>query len=234
MYGHPVDCEGLAASCARAGVALIEDASQAHGARWRGRPVGGFGAACAISFHPSKNLGAVGDGGAVLTNDEKLAGRLRVARNLGKTTKYEFGRVARNEKLDTLQAAILEVKLRHLDSWIDRRRALAARYREGLAGVGDLLLPVEHPDAHHAFHLYVVRTPRRDELRAFLADRGINAGLHYPIAAHHQPAHAARFAGKSFPMAERLAAEVLTLPLSHEHEDAEIDQVVDEVRRFYS
>ena len=233
LYGHPVDVTGIAEVARRRGVHLVEDGAQAHGARWRSRPIGGFGAACALSFHPSKNLGAFGDGGAVLTDDPALDARLRVLRNLGKGSKYGFDVVAPNEKLDTLQAAILGVKLRHLDAWIERRRALAARYASGLAGVGDLVLPGEHPEASHAWHLYVVRTARRDALLRFLTERGAQAGLHYPIAAHQQPAHAARFAGCVFPVAERHAATVLTLPLSHEHEDHEIDRVVDLVRRFF-
>ncbi|MDB4966606.1 MAG: desV, partial [Myxococcales bacterium] len=189
LYGHPVvDIDRLAEAAAGRGVHLVEDAAQAHGARWRARPVGSFGSAATLSFHPSKNLGAFGDAGAVLTRDRALADRLRQARNLGKTGKYEFTSVARNEKLDTIQAALLQVKLRHLDTWVARRRALAAAYQSGLTGVGDLVLPTEHPDAQHAFHLYVVQTSRRDELRRFLAECGVHTGLHYPIAAHRQPA----------------------------------------------
>ena len=234
LYGHPVlEVDRLATALADRDVLLVEDAAQAHGACWRGRPVGSFGVAAALSFHPSKNLGACGDGGAVLTRDATVAERLRQSRNLGKSGKYAFATVARNEKLDTLQAAILSVKLRHLDAWVARRRALAARYHDGLAGVGDLVLPSEHADARHAYHLYVVRSAARDRLRRHLAEHGINAGLHYPIAVHQQPAHAARFAGQAFPTAERLAAEVLTLPLSHEHEDHEIDRVIVAVRRFF-
>jgi dTDP-3-amino-3,4,6-trideoxy-alpha-D-glucose transaminase len=234
LYGHPVvDLDRLVTAAADHGVHVLEDAAQAHGARWRGRPVGSFGVAAALSFHPSKNLGAFGDGGAVLTRDPALAAVLERTRNLGKSGKYEFAEVARNEKLDTLQAALLALKLAHLDAWIERRRALAARYDAALAGVGDLQLPREHGDARHAYHLYVVRTAERDRLHQVLAEAGIGAGLHYPIAAHRQPAHAARFAGQSFPAAERWAREVLTLPLSHEHRDDEIDHVCAAVRRFY-
>jgi dTDP-3-amino-3,4,6-trideoxy-alpha-D-glucose transaminase len=233
LYGHPVELDALVALCEGRGLLLIEDAAQAHGARWRGRPVGGFGAAAVLSFHPSKNLGAFGDGGAVLTPSGELAARLRVVRNLGKDDKYRFAEVAPNTKLDTLQAAILEVKLRHLDAWVARRRALAARYLEGLAGVGDLVLPVERPGAAHAYHLFVVQSGRRDALRAHLRERGIASGLHYPIAAARQPALAARFAGQVFPIADALAQTVLSLPLSHEHDDAEIDAVIDAVRGFF-
>ena len=234
LYGHPVvDIERLVSAAADRGVYVVEDGAQAHGARWRGRSVGSFGVATALSFHPSKNLGAFGDGGAVLTRDPLVADRVRRARNLGKSGKYEFAEVARNEKLDTLQAALLEVKLAHLDRWVDRRRALAARYDSALSGLADLILPTQHDEARHAYHLYVVRTPRRDQLLPFLADEGIRAGLHYPVAVHRQPAHAERFRDQSFPVAEAWARDVLTLPLSHEHADDEIDRVAEAVRRFH-
>jgi dTDP-3-amino-3,4,6-trideoxy-alpha-D-glucose transaminase len=233
LYGRPVDAVGLRALCEARGLVLLEDAAQAHGARLAGRPVGGFGAATALSFHPSKNLGAFGDGGAVLTSSDELAARLRVIRNLGKTDKYRFAEIAPNTKLDTLQAAILDVKLGHLDRWVARRRALADRYRAGLAGVGDLQLPEDPPDGMHVYHLYVVRTAWREALRAHLAARGVATGLHYPIAAARQPALIERFRGQAFPVADELAEMVLTLPLSHEHDDAEVDRVIDEIRGFF-
>jgi dTDP-3-amino-3,4,6-trideoxy-alpha-D-glucose transaminase len=233
LYGQPVELEDIGALCRAHGLLLLEDAAQAHGARYADRPVGGFGPAAALSFHPSKNLGAFGDGGAILTSSEDLAARLRVARNLGKADKYRFTQVAPNTKLDTLQAAILDVKLRHLDGWVARRRELAARYRAGLAGISDLILPEDRPPGSHAYHLYVVRTARRDALRTHLAELGIKTGLHYPIAAANQPAFADRFRGQVFPVAEELARTVLTLPLSHEHDDAEVDRVIDGVRSFF-
>jgi dTDP-4-amino-4,6-dideoxygalactose transaminase len=233
LYGLPVDLDRLAALCRARGLLLLEDAAQAHGARYGARPIGGFGAATALSFHPSKNLGAFGDGGAILTPSDELAARLRVMRNLGKADKYRFAEVASNTKLDTLQAAILDVKLRHLDAWVQRRRALAARYRAGLSGVGDLQLPDDRGPATHAYHLFVVRTARRDALREHLRGHGIAAGLHYPIAAARQPAFAGRFDGEVFPVADELAETVLTLPLSHEHDDAEVDRVIDRIRELF-
>jgi dTDP-3-amino-3,4,6-trideoxy-alpha-D-glucose transaminase len=234
MYGEPVDLAPLVALCRQRGLLLVEDAAQAHGARRDGRPVGSGGDAAVLSFHPSKNLGAFGDGGAVLTSSDELAARLRIARNLGKDGKYRFAAIGPNSKLDTLQAAILEVKLRHLDAWVERRRALARRYLDGLAGVGDLRLPAEPAGARHAYHLFVVRTRAREALREHLAARGIRAGLHYPIMAAHQPALAARFRGQEFPVAEELARTVLSLPLSHEIKDAEIDAVIAAVREFFA
>jgi dTDP-3-amino-3,4,6-trideoxy-alpha-D-glucose transaminase len=233
LYGLPVELDRLGALCHARGLVLLEDAAQAHGARYGARPIGGFGAATALSFHPSKNLGAFGDGGAILTPSDELAARLRVMRNLGKADKYRLAEVAPNTKLDTLQAAILDVKLRHLDAWVERRRALAARYRAGLSGVGDLQLPGDRGPARHAYHLFVVRTARRDALREHLAQSGIGTGLHYPIAAARQPAFAGRFADHAFPVADELAETVLTLPLSHEHDDAEVDRVIDRIRELF-
>ena len=234
LHGLPVALDELAALCHAHGLILLEDAAQAHGASYAGRPVGSFGAAAALSFHPSKNLGAFGDGGAILTSSDDLAARLRVIRNLGKDDKYRFAEIAPNTKLDTLQAAVLDVKLGHLDGWIARRRDLAARYRRGLRGVGDLQLPDDRGAAMHAYHLYVVHTAQRDDLRDFLASHGVATGLHYPIAAARQPALARHFAGQSFPIADMLASSCLSLPLSHEHEDAEVDQVIERVRAFFA
>ena len=233
LYGHPVDATALADLCAKHHLVLIEDVAQAHGARWRGRPLGGFGAAAAMSFHPSKNLAAFGDAGAILCLSDETAARLRVLRNLGKEGKHRFEAIAPNTKLDTIQAAILRVRLRHLEEWIERRRSHARLYLEMLEGVGDLTLPREHPEARHAWHLFVVRTARREALRKHLADRGIDTSLHYPIAAHRQPAIAARLGGRSLPLTEELAQRVLTLPLSYEHERDEIERAAGEVRAFF-
>ncbi|MEJ7598835.1 MAG: DegT/DnrJ/EryC1/StrS family aminotransferase [Kofleriaceae bacterium] len=230
LYGRPVALAPLVALCEARGLRLLEDAAQAHGARYADRPVGSFGLACALSFHPSKNLGAFGDGGAVLTSSAELASALRVRRNLGKVDKYRIGVIAPNSKLDTLQAAVLDLKLRHLDAWVARRRQLAARYRDGLARVGDLLLPDDPAPGRHAYHLYVVQTSRRDALRAHLAAHEIATGLHYPVPAARQPAFADRFRDQAFPIADALARTGLTLPLSHEHTDDEIDHVIARTR----
>ncbi len=236
LYGQPIDLVGLRDWCTARGLVLIEDCAQAHGARRRGRSLGSFGHAAATSFHPSKNLGAFGDGGAVLTDDANLAAALRIRRHLGKAGKYEMVAIGPNSKLDTLQAVLLRVKLRHLDEWVERRAALAERYRRGLEGVGDLVLPlpVREAGARHAWHLYVVRSARRDALREFLAERGIKTGMHYPIAAHEQPALRDRCLGGPFPLAAELARTVVSLPLSQELTEAEIDVVIDATRRFFA
>jgi dTDP-3-amino-3,4,6-trideoxy-alpha-D-glucose transaminase len=233
LYGHPADVTALAALCATRSLLLIEDVAQAHGARWRGRPLGGFGSAAAMSFHPSKNLAAFGDGGAILCRSDETAGRLRMLRNLGKDGKHRFAAVASNDKLDTIQAAILRVRLRRLEEWIERRRSHARLYSDMLEGVGDLTLPREHPEARHAWHLFVVRTHRREPLREHLAARGIRTSLHYPIAAHLQPALAERLGTLRLPRTEELAQSVLTLPLSYEHEREEIERAASAVRAFF-
>lgn len=231
LHGHPEPVDALESLCATRGITLLEDCAQAHEARLGGRRAGTFGRAAFFSFHPSKNLGAFGDAGLVLTPDPALAESLRVLRNLGKAGKYSFDAVGPNAKLDTLQAVILNAKLPYLAGWTERRRTLSARYREGLAGVPGLTLPRVEAGAEPAWHLFVVHCAERDALRAFLAARGIATGLHYPIAAHDQPALAPHLAHCGpLPVARALAATCLSLPLSHEHGDDEIERVIDAVR----
>ena len=234
FYGHPVQADVLARIAADNQLVLIEDIAQAHGAKWKERSLGSFGAISALSFHPSKNLGAFGDGGAILTENKEMADQLRVLRNLGKSDKYQFDDIAPNSKLDTLQAIILRIKLKHLDSWVQRRTELANRYIRGLTGIGDLRLPKVHPDARPAWHLFVLRSKHREALQEHLKKAGIRTGLHYPIAAHQQPAIQKHLGQQSFPIAENWAAECLTLPLSHEHRDDEIDTVIHHIQRFFA
>jgi dTDP-4-amino-4,6-dideoxygalactose transaminase len=232
LYGRPSAMDDVRAIAARHGLFVLEDAAQAHGARLRETRAGALGDAAAWSFYPSKNLGALGDGGAVTTDDDDLAERLRMLRSYGAVEKYRHELSGVNSRLDELQAAVLRVKLEHLDAWNERRRSVAARYLDGLAGSG-LVLPAVPADAEHVWHLFVVRTPRRDELRAALADAGIEAGVHYPLAAHRQPV----FAGLgidpgSLPVSERLQHEVLSLPIGPHLADEQVDRVVDRVRAF--
>jgi dTDP-4-amino-4,6-dideoxygalactose transaminase len=236
LYGAVHGMPELAALCRERGIALVEDVAQAHGARGAdGRRAGAYGRAGCFSFHPSKNLGAFGDGGALATDDDALAAEWRTLRNLGKTGKYDVARVATNTKLDTLQAVVLGLKLKRLDAWTARRRALAARYRAALAGIDGLVLPPDPGPESHVYHLFVVLTERRDALKDHLARRGIGSGLHYPIPPHLQPLDVdLGYPRGSLPVAERLAATCLTLPLSHEHTDAEIDAVADAVRGFFA
>jgi dTDP-4-amino-4,6-dideoxygalactose transaminase len=216
------------------GLAVFEDACQAVGARYLGRPVGtlageqGLGA---LSFYPTKNLGALGDGGALVVNDPETAARLRRLRNGGQSDRYRHEVPGMNSRLDELQAAVLRVGLRHLSEWTDRRRALAALYDRDLAGLPELSLPEEQPYAWAVQHLYVVRHPRRDALAAALKERGVSTLIHYPIPLHLQPALAA-LGGKAgdCPVAEKAAGEVLSLPLFPELHDDQAQRVVAAVR----
>ena len=232
LYGRPAAMDDVRAIAARHGLFVLEDAAQAHGARFRGRRTGALGDAAAWSFYPSKNLGALGDGGAVTTDDDDLAERLRMLRSYGAAEKYRHELSGVNSRLDELQAAVLRVKLEHLDVWNERRCSVAARYLDGLTGTG-LVLRTVPTDAEQVWHLFVVRTPRRDELRAALADAGIETGVHYPLAAHRQPV----FAGLgidpgSLPVSERLQHEVLSLPIGPHLTDEQVDHVVDRIRAF--
>lgn len=235
LYGALAPMEGLCALADRHGFAVVEDAAQAHGAKGSdGRRAGAYGRMGCFSFHPSKNLGAFGDGGMVTTDDGAAAERLRVLRNLGKQTKYDIRFVAPNTKLDTLQAALLRVKLPHLDAWNARRRALAGIYREALGGVGDLVLPRDPGGEAHVYHLFVVRTASRDALRKHLKERGVNAGIHYPVPPHLQPMDVdLGYRPGDLPVTERLARTVLSLPVAPELEEAQVQYVCHEIRSFF-
>lgn len=220
LYGQPADLDPIMELARRHGLKVIEDAAQAHGARYKGRRIGGHGDAVAWSFYPGKNLGALGDGGAVTTNDIELAERLRVLRNYGSRVKYVNEIQGYNSRLDPLQAAFLRVKLRHLDDWNVRRQAIAAIYLSRLADT-DLILPDVPSWADPVWHLFVVRHPQRDALQRRLIEAGIDSLIHYPIPPHKQAAYAPTgFATDALPIAARIADEVLSLPmgpqLSHE------------------
>jgi dTDP-4-amino-4,6-dideoxygalactose transaminase len=231
LYGQPVDLDAVRELTSRLGVWMLEDCAQAHGAAWHGKPVGGFGRAGVLSFYPSKNLTVMGDGGAVITDDDEIAARCRRLRDHGRLNKDVHTEVGFNLRFNEIQAAIGRVLLRRLDTMNEHRRTLAARYAAGLAGL-PLSLPVERPGARHVYHLYVVRTPRRAELAAFLRARGIQTGIHYPVPTHRQPA-LERFAGSPLPATEQLVDEILTLPISAGHTEAEIDAVAAAVREFF-
>lgn len=213
LYGQSADLDPILAIAARHGLRVLEDAAQAHGAKYKNRRLGAHGDAVAWSFYPGKNLGAMGDGGAVTTNDPVLADRLKVLRNYGSRVKYVNEVQGFNSRLDPLQAAILRVKLQHLDSWNGRRRILAAQYREALQGAG-LVLPAVPGWAEPGWHLFVVRHPDRDRLQKSLSAAGIGTLIHYPIPPHRQAAYAAEgFASDEFPIASKMADEVLSLPM---------------------
>jgi dTDP-4-amino-4,6-dideoxygalactose transaminase len=229
LYGHPADLDALTALARRHAVALLEDAAQAVGATWRGRPIGGWGDAACLSFYPTKNLGACGDAGMLLTTRDDVAERVKRLRHHGDAGRYQHVELGYCSRLDELQAALLRVKLRHLREWEERRRAIAARYREGLTGL-DLTLPVERAGARHVYHLFTVRHPRRDDLVKRLADAGVGTAVHYPRTVPGQPLFAADDE-KRWPEAWRAAREVVSLPCYPEMTDVEIETVVAAVRR---
>ena len=232
LYGHPADLDPLLETARRRGIPLVEDACQAHGAQYRERPVGALSGIGALSFYPTKNLGALGDGGAVLVDDPAVAARLRRLRNGGQTDRYRHEEAGINSRLDEMQAAILRTFLRHLPAWTERRRALAALYHRELREAR-VTLPVEQPWARAVYHLYVVRHPRRDALAAALRDRGIGTLVHYPIPLHLQPAFRGLGGGPgAFPVAEKAAAEVLSLPLYPELTDEQALAVASAVREL--
>ncbi|MEX2139232.1 MAG: DegT/DnrJ/EryC1/StrS family aminotransferase [Pirellulales bacterium] len=214
LYGHPADMHSLTALARRHGLLLIEDCAQAHGARYHGQLVGTFGDLAAFSFYPTKNLGAYGDGGAVITRDDSLAARLRRLRNYGQEQRYHAVERGMNSRLDEIQAAILRVKLRYLDEHNDRRREIAAEYTRLLDGVDTPRFCPDTTAIQHVFHLFVVRHPRRDELRAALHRHGIAPQVHYPVPVHLQQAYAdLGYARGRLPVTERTADEILSLPL---------------------
>lgn len=214
IYGHPADLDGLGKICQDRGIELLEDCAQAHGATLHGRRLGSLARGAAFSFYPTKNLGAIGDGGAITTDDSALAGRIREIRQYGWRERYISAVEGVNSRLDEMQAAILRIKLQDLTESVASRQALAARYREKLSGHPAVKLPVVREGCGHAYHLHVIRSPHRDALMAHLLDLGIPVALHYPAAVHQQPGYA-RFMehSPSLKETEQAVREILSLPL---------------------
>lgn len=231
LYGQAADVPALQAVAARHGLAVIEDCAQAHLATCGGVPVGTTSTAGTFSFYPTKNLGALGDGGAVVTRDAALARRVACLRNGGQVARYEHVEAGINSRLDDLQAAVLRARLPLLPAWTGRRRDLARRYRAALAGAA-VACPDE-ADAGHVYHLFAARSPARDRLRTHLAKQGIETLVHYPVPLHRQPAFAHRSAG-AYPQAEALAREQVSLPLYPAMPASHVDAVADAVRQFGS
>ena len=224
LYGQCADLDPLLALARARGLAVVEDCAQAHGAELDGRRAGSIGDAAAFSFYPTKNLGALGDGGAVTTNDPEIAARVRLLRNYGERERFEHVLHGRNSRLDALQAAFLSAKLPHLDEWTATRRAIAARYDEALAATG-IAAPIQAPGRRHVYHLYVVETDGRDAFRKALASLGIETAVHYPRAIHQQPAYRELGEGRDLSTSERLARKVVSLPMYPELTDWEVDAV---------
>lgn len=234
LYGQPFDVSLIQSFCRRRGIAIVEDAAQAHGARLGRQKCGALADAGCFSFYPSKNLGAFGDGGMVSTSHEELWKKLRLLRNYGSNVKYLHEIEGGNHRLDTLQAAVLDQKLRRLDDWNRRRRTLAARYDRLLSNIPGLRRLPKRTGTLPVYHLYVIRLAQRDALKSHLDQKGIGTGIHYPIAIHRQKAYAGLgYRAGDFPVAEKAAAEVLSLPMYPEMPLAHVDRVCAAIRSFW-
>lgn len=234
LYGNPCAIQEVLRIADRHGIKVVEDCAQAHGAAYKNRKVGTFGDIGAFSFYPTKNLGCYGDGGAVVTDDKKLAGKVRLLRNYGQSTRYLCDMEGINSRLDEIQAAILRVKLSRLGHSITRRIGIASLYEKHLEDIPEVTPPSVMPDTKHSFHLYVIRCARRDALKDFLAKNNIEAQIHYPVPLHLQKAFGyLGYKKGDFPVAEKLAGEVLSLPMFPELTDREVCGVCSHIRDFY-
>jgi dTDP-4-amino-4,6-dideoxygalactose transaminase len=231
IYGQPADLQPVISIAQRHGLRVIEDCAQAHGALYRERKVGAWGDIACFSFYPTKNLGAIGDGGAITTNDQELADKVRYLREYGWAERNVSTIPGWNSRLDELQAAILRVKLRFLDTDNNRRREIAALYDELLVD-SDLVLPQRREDATHVFHLYVVRSAERDDLLTRLRANGIGAAVHYPVPVHLQPAYRGRLSANNLANTEHIAGEILSLPIYPELADADVERIAAACGRY--
>jgi len=233
LYGHPVDMDRILEVTNRRGIHCIEDAAQAHGATYKGRRAGNLGGiAAAFSFYPGKNLGALGDAGAVVTNDDGLAERIRALRDHGRQGKYAHGEFGWNMRMDGMQAAFLSVKLKYLPQWLEDRRRVAKQYTEELAGLDEIALLSSSPLIDHAYHLFVVHSSDRDSLQSFLNDQGIQTGVHYPLGCHQQPAWIKTYGKMELPITELHTASCLSLPIFGQMTSAETVAVIKAVHAY--
>jgi dTDP-4-amino-4,6-dideoxygalactose transaminase len=233
LYGQAADLDPILDIARARDLVVVEDAAQAHGARYKGRRIGAHAHAVAWSFYPGKNLGALGDGGGVTTNDPELAERIRTLANYGSKTKYVNDVLGVNSRLDEMQAAVLRVKVPHLEAWNERRRSLATRYLEALRDVPNLVLPHVASYGEHVFHLFVVDHPERERLQRQLGEQGIQTLIHYPIPPHRSGAYAdLALAEGTFPITERAARTHLSLPMGPHVTVEEADRVIAAMRAF--
>lgn len=232
IYGQPCDMAAIMGIAERHGLKVVEDCAQAHGAMIKDKKAGTFGHAAAFSFYPTKNLGALGDGGAVTTNDDKIADNVKWFREYGWKERYVSSLSGVNSRLDEMQAAILRVKLKHLEKNNERRRQIASKYYDAITGSG-IKVPADIPDTTHAMHLYVVECEEREKLRQYLNDRGIGTAIHYPLAIHQQPAYMARIRGcTSLSKTEELYKGILSLPMYPELTDAQVERVCEAINKW--
>lgn len=232
LYGQPAEMDALLLIAKQHNLRLIEDAAQAHGAEYHARRCGSLGDLACFSFYPGKNLGAYGDAGGVTGNDEELLAKVRRLRDHGRTGKYVHEEIGWGERIDALQAAVLNVKLPHLEQWTEARRNHASAYTTRLAEL-DMITPHTAPGMRHVFHLYVIRTPRRDALASHLKANGVGTGIHYPIPLHRQPAYLKLgYDTTQLPVTEQAAEEILSLPMYPELTNEQIDHVVNVIKEF--
>ena len=234
LYGQPCDMTALSSIANRRGIFVIEDNAQAHGATWKGKITGSFGDVSATSFYPVKNMGALGDGGAIVTSNNDFAQFARRYRNYGFETKNVAEDQGVNSRLDEIQAAVLNVKLKYIQRWNDERIELATVYLNNLVGIGDIKLPLAPAEVRHVYHLFVIRTSKRDALREYLNAHHIETAIHYPIPPHLQKCYKALAYKKGdYPVAEDIASTALSLPLWPGMEKAQVERVCDVVRKFF-
>ena len=235
LYGQPVAMDKVRMLASEHGLAVLEDACQAHGAEYRGARTGTLGDAAAYSFYYSKNLGAYGEGGIAVTDSRDIATQLQLLRNHGSSTRYHSVLYGMNSRLDEIQAAVLRIKLRHLEQWNDARRALAGEYNRRLAGLAGVVTPAEAPDAKHVYHLYVIRVQERDELLAWLKGHGVHAGIHYPVPIHLQEACSdLGYKEGDFPVTEKVTNEIISLPIYPELTIDDLDYICQTIGDFFN
>jgi dTDP-4-amino-4,6-dideoxygalactose transaminase len=231
LFGQPADMDPILEIARARGLFVIEDAAQAHGAEYKGRRIGSLGEAGCFSFYPGKNLGAFGEAGAVVTNNDELQEKIRILRDHGQIRKYHHTMIGWNCRMDGIQAAVLSIKLRHLEKGNELRRARAAQYDQAFVGLDEILTPYEHPYARHVYHIYAIRVRDRDEIIRRLAEMGIACGIHYPVPVHLQEAYQnLGYDEGAFPVAEQTAKEFVSLPMFPELTPAQIDMVAEAVK----
>jgi len=235
LYGHPADMDAISSIAKKHSIRVVEDAAQAHLSKYRGRSIGTFGVSACYSFYPGKNLGAYGDAGAIVTDDDDVAKRIRMYANHGRTSKYDHEFEGMNSRMDGIQGAILDVKLCYLRQWTEKRRHIAACYRQFLANIPGVELPIEGENVKHVYHLFVVRVKEREGLQKHLTSKGISTGIHYPIALPNLTAY--RYLGHSpsdFPVASQYQGEILSLPMYPELTEEQIQFVSDQIKEFFN
>jgi len=235
LFGQTADMDPILSIAKKHDLHVVEDACQAHGAEYKGKKAGSLGVTGCFSFYPGKNLGAYGEGGAIITNDDSLADKMRMFRDHGQARKYYHGIIGWNARLDGIQGAILHVKLKYLPAWNDARRKHAKDYTTGLSAVKEVIVPQEADYARHVYHIYAIRVKDRDELMAYLTEKGISCGIHYPVPVHLQDAYSFLKKGKgSFPVAENCSTQYLSLPMFAELTDEQVDYVVEQIKGYYA